>query len=349
MPARVLLITNHDRDAGCPGAIAAVRELVGTAELAGMQYIHAGESPETSAERDSRVVRAVAESSADVILVLSLKDAVKDLDGVEKALAGRPVLYWEGDPWGRGKRMPEAMRQWLSLSRITFSVGGEPQSGLLRAAGAADVRFIPHTYDHVLFAECEKRFSWTPAPTRVGFLGSNLMRAPLVSGLPGSWQRFDLIRQLRGSLHDFALAGPGWPPGWSRGAIPFSDQVTFLQGCQLLVAWDHYPRTTDYTSDRLAISMVAGRTQVSTRHPGMGWAPSQEQGVFLVPDVAAALAVSRQCLALGDDELRELGRRAHEWARVRMSHRNAFRYMLSHQLAEVAVPDCAPWDRLPTI
>lgn len=344
----VLLISNHTSTARCPGVVAALRELCASSEIGEVNVIHAGVGREPAGIRDERVVREVRASSADVLVVLSLKDAVSDMSGMARAIAGRPVLYWEGDPWGRGKRVSDAMRAWMELSAIVFSVGGEPQSGLLRRVGASDVRLIVHTYDHVLFAKAEKNFDWNDPSSSAGFVGSNLMRAPLVSGLPGSWQRFTLVRRVRNSLPGFAVAGPGWPPGWSQGAIPFADQVPFLRSCRLLTNWDHYPATRDYTSDRLAITMIAGRAQVSTLHPGMGWIAGEGQGVFTEATVDSAIDRTIELAGLPDATLRGLGENAHAWARFRMSHRNAYRYMLSSLVDSVAAPTDEPWNRLPT-
>ena len=346
----ILLVTNHASDDSCPGAPHALSELVETGELGGYRVLNSGPaSNEPRDVRERRVIQGVRSSNCDIVLVQSLKDGIRNMDALASAIAGRPVLYWEGDPWGRGKSITPAMAAWLGLSTIVFSVGGDPQASLLRANGARDVRLIVHTYDHVLFAESERHFTFEQAiPGRVGVIGSNLMRAPLISGLPGSWQRFRLVTQLRRGVSDLALAGPGWPRGWSQGRLAFEQQANFIQACGVLASWDHYPRTSSYTSDRMAITMIAGRAQVTTKHPGMDWASSCE-GVYFYDNVRSAVEATLALRSRDTDDLRELGFAAHKWAQGRMSHRQAYRFMVSSLVETVSPPEEPPWTRLPEI
>lgn len=346
----VLLLTNHATDDSCPGAPQALSELVDRGELGGYRVLNSGPAAhEPRDSRERRVIQAVRASNCDIVLVQSMKDSIRNMDAVASALAGRPVLYWEGDPWGRGKSITPAMAAWLDLSTVVFSVGGDPQASLLRANGARDVRFIVHTYDHVLFSESERNFTFEQAiPGRVGVIGSNLMRAPLISGLPGSWQRFHLVARLRRVIPDLALAGPGWPRGWSQGRLPFEQQADFVRSCGVLANWDHYPRTSGYTSDRMAITMIAGRAQVTTKHPGMQWA-SDCAGVHFYDNVRSAVEATLSLGSNSMDELRELGFAAHQWAKGRLSHRQAYRFMVSTLVDSVSPPDEPPWTQLPSI
>ena len=83
----VLLISNHTSTARCPGVVAALRELCASSEIGEVNVIHAGVGREPAGIRDERVVREVRASSADVLVVLSLKDAVSDMSGMARAIA----------------------------------------------------------------------------------------------------------------------------------------------------------------------------------------------------------------------------------------------------------------------
>lgn len=312
-----------------------------------MEVIHASARPGEAQETlDSRVVAAIADSRCDHILALSMKSRVSDMEGVRKAIAGRPVLYWEGDPWGQGKPIPDEMRAWLSLAETVFSVGGRPQTQLLRNAGAARVVGTIHTYDHILFSDAEEGRTTRPITHDVVVLGSNLMRFPLISGLPGSWQRYRLVARLRTDFgRRFLLGGPGWPRDWSVGAVPFNGQASFLQRGHVVANWDHYPGIHSYTSDRMAIAMIAGRVQVSTRHPRMDWLPGPKAGLFLAESPSQVRHIVHDVLrqASADD----LGRAAHAWAHDRISHRQAVRHMLSTVWDHVEPPPSDPWANIP--
>ncbi len=113
------------------------------------------------------------------------------------------------------------------------------------------------------------------------------------------------------------------------------------------VNWDHFPRHESYASDRLPISMVAGRVHVTTGHPGFDWVPGHEAGLFVEPSVAGVVERVKTLAAAPEDEILELGLAAHHWARERMSHRAAARFMLAavdRQLLDGLHED--PWHRL---
>lgn len=345
---KVLLLSNHPSEAENPGQIDALRVLVKSGELGGASVVHAGASVgESPSRRTQRVVRQIHESDSDVVLVLSMKDLVQDVDAAAKAIAGRPVVYWEGDPWGRGKRVSQQMAAWLELSDYVFSVGGPPQAQLLMRNGASTVHHTIHTYDHVLFggSECGCRSQ----PTfDVGFIGSNLSRFPLVSGLPGSMGRWRVVGALQMRYGGrFLLGGPGWPSRWSTGPIEFGAQDRFMKRSRLLVNWDHYPRIDAYTSDRMAICMIAGRPQVSTLHPEMDWLPGEQAGLFLESTVGGVIRRTHDLLALPESELNGAGIAAYEWAKGRISHREAIRHMLSIAVPHIDRPPADPWDALP--
>src|SRR5207248_8471206 len=114
--------------------------------------------------------------------------------------AGKPaVFYWEGDPWHRwAKPFTGSMRAWLRAADIVFSVVGEPQAGLMRRAGAREVRFIPQTYCHVQFRDAENDVPADPAEIEydVVIVGSRFAHLGLISRLPGAAERASMVRRL---------------------------------------------------------------------------------------------------------------------------------------------------------
>lgn len=317
-------------------------------EIAGIEVVHAGaRSAETPRDRAARVASAVHASQADTVLAMSLGDLVQDMDRVRNALSGRRVIYWEGDPFGPEIPIGPGMAAWLSLSSVVFSVGGTTQAERLIRHGASIVHHTIHTYNHVYFHAAESG-DLGQADRRVGFLGSNLARVPLISGVSGSFGRWHLVTAMTARHRgEFLLGGPGWPARLSTGRVPFPEQARFLQRMSLMTNWDHFPDIESYTSDRLAICMIAARPQVSTLHPHMEFFPAGDQGVFLEPSVGRVIRKTNELLERPADELIELGRAAHRWARNRVSHREAVRHMLSRVFGDVEPPPPDPWGRLP--
>ena len=161
------------------------------------------------------------------------------------------------------------------------------------------------------------------------------------SGIPGEAGRFALVHRLRrASGVRFHLWGVGWPRGWSRGLLPFPDQLQTLTDYRVSACWDHYPEYPGYFSNRLPIAMLAGRHHVTTDHGGMGWL-REIPGVHLesTPRSAAekAIALARE------QHPTELGSEAQEFVKAHLTATHLARFILSHfQLADA--PEGPPWE-----
>ena len=345
----VLVISNQTSAAGDPGYSQALREMTSLGLVSGFTYVPTGHvAQESQMSREMRLIESVRASRDDVVVALSIKDQISKVDEVVAALSGRPLLYWEGDPWGRRKPIPTRMAAWLQASDVVFSVGGQPQTDLLHRHGAAVVVHTVHTYDHVLFAREERAFSWEDPHHSAVFIGSNLSRVPLLTGLPGSVGRRRVVSGLRTRLGNaFLIGGRGWPRSWEAHEVSFPDQGRFIQQGRILANWDHNPHIADYASDRLAIAMISGRAQVTTRHAGMAWVAPESAGVFLRQRPSDVI---RTVLSLSEhdtDDLRDLGAASRRWALGRLSHREAMRYILAHAIDGIVKPTGDPWDSLP--
>jgi hypothetical protein len=252
------------------------------------------------------------------------------------ATAGDPaVIYFEGDPWGGlggwGKPIDRDMASWFSAADVVFSVAREPHFSLFRKKGARDVRYIPQTYCSVTLREAER----TPPDVErepeydVVAIGSNLTRWGRVSRIPGGVKRVKTMRglQRRPGLR-LALYGLGWSGPGVKGPVTYDRQTAVIREGLMSVIWDHFPRHEGYSSDRLPISLLAGRVHVTTAHPRMEWLPGERIGVFQEP-TPAAVVERVEALNSGDaGEIMELGLAGHRWVRDRLSHRQAARFML---------------------
>ena len=350
--ARVLVITNENSPGDAAGQIDAYRQLVGTGELAAFDAVsHRTSGTSTDDQTFRAVLDQVTAGHHDVVVIWSpglFPGTRAKFTQLEEALGSRPLLYWEGDPWGKGKPITQQMTWWFRRADIVFSIGGQSQAQLYMAAGAKRVYHIAHTYCHLKFADAEAH---APSPvTRGGVvvIGSNLPKIPYLTGLPGSVGRRDLVKRLRNDRSlTLRLFGPGWPKGWSAGRIAFDRQAIEVRNGWVSANWDHYPLMPDYNSDRLAISLIAGRPHVTTRHPGGEWLPGEDTGLFQESSPRLVHDRVRNLLDLDPLVTYQLGLAAHAWARHRVSHREGARYILSQVLDEVARPPADPWANLP--
>jgi hypothetical protein len=348
----VLLITNENPPGNAEGRIDSFRRLGDTGEISAFDSVSHRTAEGSTDDQTFRDVLDRAESPLyDVVVIGSPEKFPRtpaEFDQLNQAMGDRVLLYWEGDPWGRGKPITQSMRWWFGRADIVFSIGGESQARFYMGAGAKRVCHIPHTYCHQEFRDAEAHPP-SPISTReVVVIGSNLARVPYLTGLPGSVARRDLVRRLRGDQSlSLRLCGPGWPKGWSAGRIPFGRQTQELRDGRVSANWDHYPRMPDYGSDRLAISLIAGRPHVTTRHPGGEWLPGEDRGLFQESSPQLVHERVRSLLDLDPRLTHQMGLAGHAWAYHRMSHREGARYILSRVLDEVTPPPADPWAYLP--
>jgi hypothetical protein len=274
---------------------------------------------------------------------------------LSKAIGNRPVVYWEGDPWGlkkghglKGKKKPtHQMERWLKISEYVFTVSGYPQTDQFLELGARKVFHTLHTYCHIKF----QKEADSPPDQRyiydVSMMSRNLSRVPLLTGVPGSARRFYLASRVRKIRNiDFRLFGSQWPSGWSNGLLPYDLVVSEMRKSRLNINWDNFDYYHDYASDRLPMAMISGRVSLSTLHQGMEWAPREDKGVFLYSTVNELVDGMLEILSRNDQETHRLGIAGQVWAHNRISHKEAARYMISI-VAGIAPPPSDPWGSLP--
>jgi len=146
----------------------------------------------------------------------------------------------------------------------------------------------------------------------------------------------------------FGVYGHGWRGRGAMGTLPYEDQVKAMRQALVTVNWDHFSHLEGYNSDRLPISMLAGRVHVTTKHPRTPWLPGSENGLVLVENERDVVQVVEEMLGQTPEELLRLGQRANAWVVEKVSDVEAMRFMLSAVSTNVAEPPADPWARLPT-
>ncbi len=354
---RVLLLTNDDVDGDHPGQRDGFGRLVDERAIEAFTFAAPKVIAKTVGEQGAlrEILEIIRAKQPNVIVQITpqgfpfTREWFQELRG----LAERPaLLYWEGDAWGRRWTKPihDEMRLWWQAADIVFSIALGPQRRLIERIGGRDVRFVPHTYDHIHCSEEEAN-----EPTRSGVtdgvtvIANSWGNGFLPSRLPGARARYRFVRALqRDDGIPLSLYGRNWTGRGAKGPIGFGAQAAVARRALITANWDHFPRYPACTSDRLAIQMLAGRVHVTTRHPQMDWLPGPNTGLFLESSIAAAVDRIRELLQRPVEEVLDLGLAAHRWARHRLSDRELARYMLGavdERLLRDLPPD--PWDRLP--
>lgn len=299
--------------------------------------------------------RTILELDPMHVIVLAspirLLERESDFASLCEDLRGRVVTYWEGDAWGRGKPISPAMRRWMNRADHLIHTGGL-QSPETSASRETSIHFAPNSYCHVTFAGAEAEPPDSSASFDIAMIGNNVTRSripiPGLTGIPGGFQRWRLARRAFTALGPtrFLLIGRDWPASWSAGPVPFASQAQAIRSARVSINWDHFADYPGYSSDRLAISLIAGRPHVTTTHPRMDWCPGEEYGLIREADDRRVLDRAIQLLS-EPDTCQSLGLAAWEWARFRLSTREWARFLLSRVRSDVEPPGVAPWSDLP--
>ncbi|WP_139007359.1 hypothetical protein [Arthrobacter crystallopoietes] len=267
-------------------------------------------------------------------------------EAVDAALGHRTLAVWEGDavtlrPIGKN------MRRWFRRADVVFSQYGQPQPQKLLRLGAKRVHHLPATYCHVRFRQLEQTAPPKEFSSDVAMIASRNRNWTSWSGITGSRTRAQLGFDLRASGRRLDLFGNGWPEKWGVGPVDFGKQGEIIRRNRISVNWDITPGYADSSSNRLPISLIAGRPHITTRHRGMEWIPSQDIGLFEEVSRADVVQRANELLTRDDEVLFQLGLSAHRWAKGRVSHREAIRYMLQVMGYETTPVPQDPWGSLP--
>ncbi|MFD0527463.1 hypothetical protein ACFQ1I_09820 [Kitasatospora arboriphila] len=143
------------------------------------------------------------------------------------------------------------------------------------------------------------------------------------------------------------MYGRGWRGHGARGLLPFAEQVPALQRSRISAGTSHYPDYPGNFSDRLPISLYAGRVHVTCRIPGAEWLPGPEAGLFLADTPRGAARLVRELLREDPAALHEAGLRGHRWVVERLTDEHALRHMLGHHIP-LPPPPADPWQAVAT-
>ncbi|MFE9643713.1 hypothetical protein ACFYO0_06115 [Streptomyces sp. NPDC006365] len=291
------------------------------------------------------VRRAAQEARPDLLFVQSPGNfpwTEDDVAGLLRALGSPVVVLWEGDAWGGRKPVPSSMIYWLRHADTVFTSGLGVQAELLGRYTARAVQYVAQTVPQRL---------WDTGPVPppddalydVMHIGNCFVRFRVLERLDGARERRRFVRSLQRLPNcRFAVHGHGWTGHGVLGPIPFDRQVEALRTARLSVSWEHCPGRDGYFSNRLPISLYAGRPHVTTRPLNTPWLPGPEQGLYLADTPDEAVGLVRELLRDDPATLHRAGIAGHNWVRTRLTNLNALRHMLSWHL-DVPPPPADPW------
>ena len=230
------------------------------------------------------------------------------------------VVLQDMDAWGMlRKRLSTSVRVLAKEANLVYISGTGSLSRVFRQAGAKRIRYAFDGFDAARFGT-----PWSPPSERTYdvVMVANRIRGRLPgTALPGTWQRARLVRLLEQQYGSrFALYGSGWEgyESW-LGPLAFSEQGNANRSAWVSVSWDHFPSISNYSSNRLPISLASGIPHVTNYQAGYEQIYPQGSGLHWGKSVRAVAEMVTVLLAMPKNELLALGESAANFARAHRS------------------------------
>jgi hypothetical protein len=349
---RVMIITNENVTDSAPGQKDAIRLLAHQGFIDSVEFV--SHSRYGNSEQDFvDVMSALLNIKYDVVMIWSPLNFPESTDKFEQlisAIGGRPIYYWEGDPWTRRgvKNWTNSMKWWASKSQIIFSVAMEPHKAMFQSVSNAKFLLVPQTYCHIQFSNEEQvKPPEIVNSNSVVMIANQSAKVPFLHGTPGSGVRFIAATSLKFRLGaDFYLYGRRWPRNMATGTVKYSEQSKLIRNFSMSANWDNFPHHESYASDRLPISLLAGRVHLTNSHPGINYYGGEDIGLVQVSGLRELHHKIDEFRGLGPQKLFQMGLEAHNWSKHRFSHREACRFMFSHISNDVPRLQIQPWTNL---
>ncbi|WP_329119646.1 glycosyltransferase family protein [Streptomyces sp. NBC_01465] len=269
----------------------------------------------------------------------------QDVAALVRAAGSPYTVLWEGDAWGGRKPLPPATAAWLAHCDAVFSVATGEQATLFARHTSAPVRYIPQTVPDRLRTD-EPVPPLESAAYDAVHIGGSYVRFGLLERIDDALDRrraITAVRRLPGVRT--AVHGAGWRGPGAHGPLPFEHQVRTIRTARLSVNWDHFRRYAGFCSNRLPISLYAGRVHITSRVLDAPWLPGPEAGLHQVETPSEVADRVRELLSWDPALLHRAGLAAHDWVRDRLTNENALRHMLGPSLG--LTPTAAePWRTL---
>ncbi|MGW5433708.1 glycosyltransferase family protein [Streptomyces sp. NPDC004059] len=257
--------------------------------------------------------------------------------------SGSPeVVYWEGDAVKSAGDPGPGSACWYRRSDTVFSVALGVQAQVIGRFTRRRPRYVPHVVPGRVLTGVS-----VPPIGRASYdamhIGNCFVRLGALERIAGARDRHRVVRGLqRMQGCRLAVHGARWRGRGALGPLPFDEQVTALRTARFSINWDHCAGWPGYFSDRLPISLYAGRPHITSHIPHTDWLPDRRQGLHTVGSPAEAVNRARELLHTDDDMLETQGRAAHAWVRDRLTERNALLHMLGAHL-DLPLPPVDPW------
>lgn len=255
-----------------------------------------------------------------------------------KSIPSQPKLvYHEADPYHSFfKPMNKNMQMILAETDLAFMCGLGNFSRLATKAGAAKVRYLPHSFD-----DSRVGSPWEPALSREFDLV--MIANPIKSKIPGviypgSDKRIEVARKVSKKFgKKFALWGKGWGNLISaKGYLPYDQQEKAIRSAWISINWDHFDRVPYYFSDRLPISIATGVCHITCYHPGYEDIFKKcEGGLYFAKKPDEVIDIAEYLLSLPRKQLIEEGQKAGEFAFSYMEAKVVYRRMMEVILEEL--------------
>lgn len=292
----------------------------------------------SAAEFEAAAMQAISAFAPDILFVQHLWGTDVSEDFWQRLKIEHPTItlaYHEGDPFDRFvKRVDAPTKAVLRHCDVVMACGLGSLAKILEDHTRAPVSFLSHCFVENVFAQNDP--TSVKPEFEITMIGNKGMRRWFKGFyVPGGRSRALLAKRLS-SIYGrrFALYGAGWEHlEASRGMVPFFEQEAAIQSARITANWDHFDGIAYYYSDRLPISLAAGRPHVTCWHEGYDHQFRDVPGLYACKTVDEAVETCRWLLSRPQDELNEQALAGRAWVFENMEAKRVFREAYLQALA----------------
>lgn len=244
-------------------------------------------------------------------------------------LSSTPSLgYWEGDGYQKPRPIPKNIVSLCKKCDVVFVPGNGDFTNSLKKNGCEDIRYVPSPTDTNRF--CKLRSPDQEIIYDVVMIGNNVASRIPWRTAPGSRWRKEVVEYFFKKLGDqFAIFGYGWKTKYSKGPIPFPEQVNLYHLSRVALGVNNTLGARYCFSNRLPIALSSGVPVVYNYEPGCEEIFKPVKDFCFFKTTSEAWNMTKQLLEKDQSELDEIGLKGYRFALNRLTATDTMRYMIS--------------------
>jgi len=242
-------------------------------------------------------------------------------------LPSKPSMgYWDGDIYQKYyKPLPKQIIDLAKMCDVSFWPGYCGMIRSLKKNGCFDIRYVPLSTDKMRFSKPRK----TSIIYEVVMVGNIINSVIPFKTFPGSRERkkiADFYYKKLGSR--FAVFGNGWNKKYSKGPIPFKEQIDVYQSSRISLGLNNL-HAGYFFSNRLPISLSSGVIMVHNYEKGVEKIFEEIGYPYFFRTIQESWNITQNLLEKPQNQLDDLAKKYKQFSLSNISMYQNLKYMIA--------------------